>query len=205
MSLVHKRLGSVLTSPTANTATTIYTVPAGKTAIIKELILSSDNASASDATIYLDGFYHVRKLIPGGGATIVLPSSTVMHAGNVLTVNPGSVSASTYFQASGWEFSTPTTRSIPQKYKSALNNTNTTLFTVAAGKRFIIKELVFTHNAAVAVSVYIPSVINVFRTTVPGGDTVFHSCDTVVEAGQSLVWAANNFADITLSGLLEDV
>ena len=74
-------------------STTLYTVPASTTTIIKQITLANKTASAATATITFDGMNIVpAKSIPANDALIV-PLYSVLGAGKIIAGLAGTASA----------------------------------------------------------------------------------------------------------------
>lgn len=74
-------------------STTLYTVPASTTAIIKEIILCNKTASAATATITFDSWNIVAAKSIAANDTLVIELHSILETGKILAGLAGTASA----------------------------------------------------------------------------------------------------------------
>uniref|UniRef100_A0A7U3YCT9 Uncharacterized protein n=1 Tax=Geobacillus sp. (strain Y4.1MC1) TaxID=581103 RepID=A0A7U3YCT9_GEOS0 len=75
------------------TSTTVYTVPASTTTIVKNIVLTNKTGSAATITITIAGTEVVYNYSVAANDTVVLDLSLVMSATEIITVQAGTANA----------------------------------------------------------------------------------------------------------------
>ena len=83
MGTVYKVLGQ--SNPSANTATTLYTVPGATTTVISSIVLANTAASTSTATISFDGVVAVPTVSIAANTVIEISLKQVLNATKTIT------------------------------------------------------------------------------------------------------------------------
>jgi uncharacterized membrane protein YccF (DUF307 family) len=71
---------------TANTVTAVYTVPTGKTAIIKNIVVSSNGTSNARVSVMVNGIQFLSAASVNPNDTIALDLSAVANAGDIIGI-----------------------------------------------------------------------------------------------------------------------
>jgi hypothetical protein len=91
MPLTARRFGAHEALPAA--ATTLYTVPAATTAIVKNVIISNKTATAATITASVSGITILGGVSVDANSTITLDLSTVIQTGEVVAAAGGTAGA----------------------------------------------------------------------------------------------------------------
>lgn len=195
-----RRLG-VVANPAANTRTRLYTVPAGKAALLRTVSFGGATGSASLMGITINGFGFVwQPPVPASGSLIV-PLGTYLTAGDYVDAENTTTDGYTLLQ--GVEFDTPP----PSLARPVVVTvTSGAVYTVPAGKRLRVRDVTLCpHNGTgIKVDVTINGVGYLFRGDVPPAGLVIGH-DMTVNAGE-VISAQRNQGTVNLfiTGLLED-
>lgn len=100
MAVNPQRLG--VANPAGTTLSTIYTVPVGKSAIVKQFTVCNDTAAAATINVKLAGVPLVSLRTLTARETIIIDLSQVLNAGESIEVQAGTAN-SIYVMASGIE------------------------------------------------------------------------------------------------------
>lgn len=165
MSFRVRRLAAIHYTVAANTDQGIYTVPAGKVAVLRGITIGNNNGSAVNAGILNGGAGYLWDMpLPAAGqaagspaAALHLPVRSVLHAGNSLAARM-SISGQVYVTVEGAEFDAPPGN--PELYRLDIHNVavgGSTSPAIPAGKRYRMREIVIANhstNADVNISIH---------------------------------------------------
>lgn len=192
--------------PAANARTRLYTVPAGKKAILRTLTYSNDNGSAvlMGTTINGAGFLW-QETVQGGDNSKTFQLATVLTAGQYVDVESNAGATNYLLQVAELD-----ERDAPEAQTIYHDQIGVSLKTYSppAGKRFRIREIVVSpHNGAgFNVNLYIGGIGYLLRTTTKADpNNIVINTDMTVNAGESLGSTANGGTiHAWYSGVLED-
>jgi hypothetical protein len=75
------------------TSSTIYTVPSGKTVIVKNITICNTTGSSALITVWCAGVAIINALSVAANDTVVLDLSLVLNANETITANQGTTNA----------------------------------------------------------------------------------------------------------------
>lgn len=183
MSAKKQRLG-LASNIAAATRTRIYTVPAGKVAILSTVTQGSDNGP-QNMGLTINGFGWLwQPNITGTFANRVWPMSTVLNAGEYIEVEHSA--AGGYTAVFGVELDA---RDAPQAYRTSFFNLTSTAqnLVIPAGKRLRIREVVICpHGGSGTANIYISGIGYLVRSRLAANEPEVHRTDMLAFAGETL-------------------
>lgn len=209
MSFQVRRLGAA-TAPAA-TRTRLYTVPAGKVALITGLHLGKDltsngrmgvtlgNATDGDLGFIWDA------TMTGAFSSRQYPLSTVLQAGEYINIENSETACFTAIQGAEFD-ATDTSAGLLFRTTFISVQTSAGTYTVPAGKRFRVREVVICqHNTQSDVSVYIANIGHFIKVRALAGEPVVVKSDISVNAGETITaGATGGTVHVFFSGIMED-
>lgn len=188
----------------ANTRTRLYTVPAGKVAVLRTLTQGNDNTTAITMGAEVNGAGFLWSNTVAGSSAMHWPLGTVLYEGQYMNVEHNAGSAYSMLQYVEMDRATEG-RNLWQWHAVNIHSATAT-YTVPAGKRVRVREVVVCPHSTVnsnQMSIYINSIGHFLKgsysNTVLGTDMSVNPGE-IIGASAAATYGTHVF----LSGVIED-
>lgn len=187
----------------ANTRTRLYTVPAGKVAILRTLTQGNDNGFAVRMGAEVNGAGWLWYPTVAAGGARVWPLSSVLYEGQYVNVEHNNGASYSMLQYAEMDRATEG-RNLWQLHHLSVNGT-TASYVVPAGKRVRVREVIACpHDASNNFSSFISGIGHFWKGTIT--ESTVLGTDMSVNAGETIGSTAGTASAFHMfySGVIED-